>query len=157
MKIRHLLPLTFFSSMGSTASTAHRLEKRQAWHLPHFDHKMVQKVKAEVADKCGRSVGLQGFRPPAHFVGSKNNNSLVISVSLGVVGRSDCWDFVRPSTLLGQKIITVWSTLSRWGGRTVGLLGFRPSDHFVGSKKTEIDTQYCQPPVLLVVIGGQWE
>ena len=112
--------------MGSPASTAHRLEKRRAWHLPHFDDKMVQKVKAEVADKCGRSVGLLGFRPPAHFVGSKNNNSLVISVSLGVVGRSDCWDFVRPSTLL-------WS------------------------KKTEIDTQYCQPPVLLVVIGGQWE
>ena len=57
--------------MGSTASTAHRLEKRRAWHLPHFDDKMVQKVKAEVADKCGRSVGLLGFRPPAHFVGSK--------------------------------------------------------------------------------------
>ena len=55
-------------------------------------------------------------------------------VSGGVDGRSDCWGFVRPTTLLGQKIITVWSTLSRWGGRTVGLLGFRPSDHFVGSK-----------------------
>ena len=55
-------------------------------------------------------------------------------VSGGVGGRSDCWGFVRPTTLLGQKIITVWSTLSRWGGRTVGLLGFRPSGHFVGSK-----------------------
>ena len=40
VKIRHLLPLTFFFSMGSTASTAHRLEKRRAWHLPHFDDKM---------------------------------------------------------------------------------------------------------------------
>ena len=44
VKIRHLLPLTFFFSMGSTTSTAHRLEKRRALHLPHFDNKMVQSV-----------------------------------------------------------------------------------------------------------------
>ena len=44
VKKRHLLPLTFFYSMGSTTSTAHRLEKRRALHLPHFDNKMVQSV-----------------------------------------------------------------------------------------------------------------
>ena len=44
VKIRHLLPLTFFFSMRSTTSTAHRLEKRRALHLPHFDNKMVQSV-----------------------------------------------------------------------------------------------------------------
>ena len=30
--------------MGSTASTAHRLEKRRAWYLHYFDDKTVQKV-----------------------------------------------------------------------------------------------------------------
>ena len=39
VKRLHLLPLTFFSSMGCTLSTAHRLEKRRALQLLPFDDK----------------------------------------------------------------------------------------------------------------------
>ena len=50
-------------------------------------------------------------------------------VSGGVDGRSDCWGFVRPPTLSGQKITIVWSSLSRWGwsdGRIAGISSVRP-------------------------------
>ena len=51
VKIAQLLPLTFFSSMGSTASTAHRLEKRRAWYLYYFDDKMVQEMRGVLLGK----------------------------------------------------------------------------------------------------------
>ncbi len=44
VKIRHLLPLTFFFSMGSTTSTALRRFFTRALQLLPFDNKMVQSV-----------------------------------------------------------------------------------------------------------------